>query len=66
MRRWLRIKLSVKGPPLGRMLRVWLAHGVRNVQKRAQIQNLRRVYGSQLFSRLETHGSLVVLLQPGL
>jgi hypothetical protein len=49
---------------LDRMLRVGLAHGVQHVQKRAQIQNLRRVHGSQLFSRLETDGSLVVLLQP--
>ena len=66
MRRWLPIEPPIKGTPLGRMLRVCLAHGVLNVQKWAQLQKLRRVYGSQLFPRLETHGSLVVLLQPGL
>jgi hypothetical protein len=55
--RWLPDKLSVRQPALDRMLGVCVAHGVQYVQKRAQIQKLRRVYGSQLFSRLETHGT---------
>jgi hypothetical protein len=65
LRRWLPNKLSVRQPPLGRMLRVWLARAVRNVQKRRQLPNLRRVHGDQLFSCLETHGSPLVLHQPG-
>jgi hypothetical protein len=48
------------------MLCVWLADGVINLQERTQLQELRRVHGGQLFPRLETDGSVVVLLQPGL
>ena len=49
------------------MLRIWLARlfSRRNVQKRAQLQNLCRVHGDKSFSCLETDGIPLVLHQPG-
>src|SRR3954447_1452522 len=49
------------------MLRIWLAglFSRRNVQKRAQLQNLCRVHGDKSFSGLETDGIPLVLHQPG-
>jgi hypothetical protein len=41
LRRWLRDKLQIWRRPLARMLGVWLASVVANVQKRRQLQNLR-------------------------
>jgi hypothetical protein len=64
LRRWLPIKLPVRQPSLGRMLRVCLSHAVRRVQKPATLQDLRCVHRDQLFPWLEAHGSLVVLQQP--
>jgi hypothetical protein len=64
LRRWLPIKLPVRQPSLGRMLRVCLAHAVRRVQKPATLQNLRCMHRDQLFPRLEAHRSPVVLQQP--
>ena len=54
-----------QAPPLGRMLRVWLARDLANVQKRTQLQDLQRVHGGRTDSWLESHGSLMVLHQPG-
>jgi len=50
------------------MLRIWLARlfSRRNVQKRAQLQNLCRVHGDKSFSCLEADGIPLVLHQPGL
>ena len=64
MHRWLPIKLPVRQPSLGRMLRVCLAHAVRRVQEPATLQNLRCVHRDQLFPWLEARGSQLVLQQP--
>ncbi len=62
-----RNKLSKRQPSLRRMLGIWLARlfSRRNVQKRAQLQNLCRVHGDRPFSGVETDGIPLVLHQPG-
>jgi hypothetical protein len=49
----LRNKLQVRQRPLARLLGVWLASVVANVQKRRQLQNLRRVHGGWTANGLE-------------